>query len=85
MTGEAGDFAMTIEIFLIDDNHHLHHLAGDWLGLLVVLVERAFHVAEIALHAERGSYKLHGGDELVGGNPFQDLDVLENLLGGFGR
>jgi hypothetical protein len=73
------------EVFVVDGDHHLHHLACSLLGLLVVLLEGSRHVTEIALNSQRGGDELHGGDELLGGIAFQDLDVLVGLVGGFGR
>ena len=79
---------MAFEIVFVDGEHHLHHFAGGDFRLLVVFVEIetffAADVAVLALDAERGGDELHGGKYLVGGNAFQDFDVLELLFGEFG-
>src|SRR5207245_10871047 len=46
------------------------------------LFRSVFQMAEVALHSQRGRNELHRRNELVGGNSFQHLDVLVNLLGG---
>src|ERR1700676_5767046 len=62
VTGITSDFAMSLKVVLIDGEHHLHHLARCLLWLLVVLFERAFHVAELALHAQGRRDELHSGN-----------------------
>src|SRR5215469_9026646 len=42
MAAVAGDFAMAVEVVLIDRTHHSHHLPCGLLGFLVVLVEMIF-------------------------------------------
>lgn len=84
MTGEASHVAMILKILLVDDDHHLHHLAGNLLGLLVVFVERPFHMTKIALDAQRRGNELHRWDQLVRGNSLQYLDILKNLFRRFG-
>src|SRR5712692_7660628 len=81
----AGHCAMILEGAFVDGEHHLHHLARGLFGLLVVLLKRALHVAVFALNPKRGGDELHRRDELVCWNPFQDLDVLEGLIGRFRR
>ena len=73
---------MTIKVVFIDSEHHSHHLARRLLGFFVILFKRVFQMAEVALHSQRGRNELHRRNELVGGNSFQHLDVLVNLLGG---
>src|SRR5882724_1263016 len=88
MAGETGDFALALEIVLVDGEHHGDHLASDDFGLLVVLLEghRSLlaDVAVLALDAQRGSDELHRRNYLLGGNAVQDFDVLELLFGKFG-
>jgi len=52
VTGVTGDFPPGIKVCPVDGSHHLHHLAGGLLSLLVVLVERSLHVAKAAFHAQ---------------------------------
>jgi hypothetical protein len=37
-------------------------------------------VAILALHAERRSNELHGGEDLIRGDALEDLDILELLF-----
>src|ERR1022692_552595 len=82
----AGHFAMSPEVILINGKHHLHHFPCRLLRLLVVLLERALHVAKFAAHAQRGGNELHPRNQLIRRNALQDLDILELLLSllGFG-
>src|ERR1700689_3462759 len=75
---------MAIEVLLIDSKHHAHHLSRRLLVFIVILFEGIFPMTEIALHPERGRDELHGGNKLVGWNSSEYLDVLVNLLRGFG-
>jgi hypothetical protein len=50
---------------------------------LVVGLEFAFDVAELAFHSERRRDELHGWEHLIGRRALQGLNVLESLLGGF--
>jgi len=81
MARVASYFQAIIEVALIDSEHHLHHFASRLLRLLVVLIECAFNMAVFALHAQRSGDELHRRNELVGRNPFQNLNVLEGLVG----
>src|SRR5215472_12726071 len=87
----AGDREMAFKVVLVDGLHHPDHFSGGFLGFLVVFIESAFYVTKLALDAERRRDELHGGDQLIGGEPFEHLDVLEGLVrslglfGGWGR
>lgn len=83
MAGVAGDFAMALEIILVQREHHFHHVARDLLGFLVVLFEVTFDVAEATFDAERRGDELHRGNQLPGRNTFKDFDIFVHLLGGF--
>src|SRR5581483_2487727 len=74
---------MSVEIILIDGEHHAHHLARGLLRLFVIFLEGIFQMAEIALHPQGRGYKLHRGNDLVRGNSLEHLNVLVNLLGWF--
>ena len=52
MAGIASHLTLTVEVIFINSEHHLHHFARGLLWLLIVLLERALHVAELTLHAE---------------------------------
>ena len=52
MAGVAGHLAVALEIFLIDGEHHLHHLPRNVLGLLLIFIERALNMAEGTFNAE---------------------------------
>ena len=83
MASVAGYCAVAVEIVLIDRHHHLHHLAGGLLGLLVILIEMVFDVAESAFDTKRGGYELHCRNQLISRNHFQYLDVLVRLFRSF--
>ena len=83
MAGVAGDFAMALEIILVQREHHFHHVARDLLGFLVVLFEVTFDVAEATFDAERRGDELHRGNQLPGRNAFKDFDIFVHLVGGF--
>src|ERR1700693_1501077 len=87
MAGVTSHFALSLEIVLIDGEHHLHHFASSLLGLFIVLLGRSLNVAETALHSERVGNELHRRDQLVRGYTLQNLDILVNLIGHscFGR
>src|SRR5690348_13861663 len=53
VAGVTGYFLVSMEVVLVNCEHHLHHLASTLLGLLGVLVEVVFNVAILAAHAER--------------------------------
>jgi hypothetical protein len=42
-------------------------------------------VTVLTLYAERRSDELHGGEDLVGGNALENLNVLELLFSELGR
>src|SRR5215471_14766910 len=85
MTGIAGHGAVPIEVICVDGEHHFHHFSGGGLRLLIVLLKGIADVTEIALYSERGGDELHGRKHLIGWYPFQNLNVLENFFGFFGR
>src|SRR5690242_15384426 len=80
MARVAGHLAVAIEISLIDGSLHLHHLARDTLGLFVVLIEVIFDVAKLAIHPKRRIDELHCGNELIGWNLFEHLNILERVF-----
>src|ERR1019366_4771341 len=82
MAGIARHFLAAAEAVLIDGQRHGDHLARGLLSRLVVGIELALHVAEVAFHSERGRDELHGREYLIGRRALQGLNVLESLLGG---
>ncbi len=70
MTGIASHFAPAIEILLVQRKHHLHHFAGGLLGFLVILIESAADMTEIAFHSQRSRDELHGRNQLPGRKVF---------------
>ena len=85
MTRVASHFAIAGESVFIDRQHHSHHVARNLFWLFVVLVKMIWHVAIVASHSKGCSDESHGGNQLIRGNPFEQLDVLENCLGACGR
>ena len=75
---------MTIKVVFIDREHHAHHFARCLLGFFVILFKRIFQVTKIALHSQGCRDELHGRNQLVGRNAFEYLNVLVDLLCGFG-
>ena len=75
---------MTLEVVFIDRHHHFDHLARRDFGLLVVLFVRMRNVAELAFDAERSSNELHRGDDLVGRDSLESLNILEFFFREFG-
>src|SRR5713101_3377658 len=80
MAGVASYLALPLKVFLVDGEHHLHHLPRHLLWLLIVLFKCSFHVAEAAFHSEGGGYKLHRGDQSVRRNTLQDLNILVSFF-----
>jgi hypothetical protein len=68
---------------LVDGELHFHHFSRGLLFFFVVFVPVVFEVTELAINAEGAGNELHRGDQLVGGNVLEDLNVLELLGGGF--
>ena len=79
MARVAAHHLLSFEVLLVDGDHHRHHLPGSLFLVLIVLIECALDVAEIAFHAQRVGDELHGRNQLVGWNVFEHLDVLERL------
>jgi len=52
MASVTGDFTLALKIVLVDGHHHLHHLARNLFGLLVILIEVILHMTERALHSQ---------------------------------
>src|SRR5580658_800865 len=48
MAGIASHLAMSLEVILINSEHHLHHFPRGLLRFLVVLLKRALHMAKLA-------------------------------------
>ena len=84
MAREASDLRLAFEVFLVDSELHLDHLAGRLFGLLVVFLKCSLGVAEFTLDIQRIADELHSRNQLVCGDAFQHLDILVNLLSGFG-
>src|SRR5208282_1294605 len=82
VAGVTGHFAISSETVLVDAQHHSHHVPRDLFRLFVILVKMLRHMAVAALHAERGRDESHGGDQLIGPNTLEHLNVLEHRLGG---
>ena len=81
MAGETRHLALTFEVVAIDRHLHLDHLARGLLRLLVVLLKRAAHVAEIALHPQRIGNELHRRNYFVRRRALERLNILEYLFG----
>lgn len=81
MTGETTDRALTIEAPLVQIEHHLNHAPCSQLGRLIVFIETTRDVTVIAPHAERAGDESHSRLELRRREAFEDLDILESLLG----
>src|SRR5271169_3915415 len=52
VTGIACNFATSLEVILINGEHHRHHFPRRLFRLLVVLLARALHVAKLTFHAQ---------------------------------
>ena len=52
VTGIASYFAGSVEMILIDSEHHAHHAASGLFRFLGVVVEMIWDVAKRALHAQ---------------------------------
>src|SRR5579862_2815472 len=83
VAGIACNFTMAVKIIRVNGEHHPHHFPRSLLGLFVVFLKRALYVAELALHAQRCRDELHGGNQLIGGNALEHLNILVLLLGRF--
>src|SRR5437764_15463222 len=71
------------QIIAVDPVHHREHDARGFLLLLGILVVLADDVTESAADAERGTEAAtHDIDDAAGGNALEDLNVLEDTLGG---
>src|SRR5579864_6501145 len=77
----AGDKLSAPEIRLIDGFHHRHHLARDLLHRFFVLIERAFNVAERAVHTRLAFDQVHRLIDVAGRDAPQHLDVPVDLFG----
>jgi hypothetical protein len=85
MAGVAGDEAPPAELRLVDLIHHQHHPPRGLLSWRVdgVALE-AFALRRMtvdAVQVRRGGEEPHRVHELLDGIPFEDLDVLEHVLG----
>src|SRR5688500_8826672 len=86
MTGEAGHHLPPAEVRLVDRVDHDHHAAGHLFPrvLVCILGPIAAALVEMTVGAvETGSRgeDAHRPHELIDGNAFQDLNVLEDLFG----
>src|SRR5262249_37997043 len=77
----SGDPALAFEVCFVDVHLHFHHVASELLFIFVVFFGSVLNVAKLAFDAERGADELHNGNQLIGRDIFQNLDVLE-FLGG---
>jgi hypothetical protein len=68
---------MSLEVVFINGEHHLHHLSRSQLRFLVILFAGAFHMAELASHAQGRGDELHPGNYLVSRNSLQNLNIFE--------
>ena len=84
MAGVAGNLAVTLEVFLVDGHHHVDHFARGKLRFLVVFFKGAGDVAILAFDAKRCGDKLHRGNELLGRDSFERLDILVFFFGQLG-
>src|ERR1700686_1209153 len=85
VAGVAGDFNFVLELGFVDGKLHFNHFSRGLFFFFVVLVHGVLDVAKLAVDTERAADELHGGNELVGGDVFEDLNVFELLGGGFWR
>src|ERR1051325_7651473 len=81
MAGVTTHCALSVEAALVQIKDHLDHTARSLLGRLVVLIEAVGGVAVIAAHAEGAGNESHGRIQLRCGKCFEDLNLLEQLLG----
>lgn len=72
----AAQSLLAVEEFRVHVRDHLHHVARDFLWLLVVQVRLPLHVAVVALHAQRRRDVLHRLGQLFRRDVLEDLDVL---------
>ena len=82
MAGITRDGSLTVEAAFVQIEDHLDHAPGGQLGRFVVFIEAVGDVAVAATNSERAGDEGHGRVELRCGKRFEDLDVLEFLLGG---
>src|ERR1043166_4134374 len=82
MTGVTSNGALSVEAASVQIEDHLDHATRSEFGLLVVFIEAVGGVAIIAANAKRAGDEGHRRIDLRGGKCFEDLDVLELLLGG---
>ena len=84
MAGPARHHVAAVEAGAVDGVHHLDHRAGGPLARRIVFPLRigsaGAGVTVAAAQAERGGDESHRPEELVDGNAFQDLNVLERLI-----
>jgi len=92
VAGVAGDSTvavLTVEIRFIYLLYHRDHFPGRALHFLIVFftIDLSGHsdVAVNALHTERIGHEMHRRLQLVGGQIFQDLNILELLGRSFHR
>ena len=84
MAGIASNFAVALEVLLVDGHHHANHFARGQFGLFVVFFHPVRHMAIFALDAQRSGDELHRRDDLLGGNSFERLDVFVFFFGELG-
>lgn len=85
---EAGRLAFEGLLVLIEVGDEQDHRSRGYLEFLIVFVPTRVvsidHVAGIAFDTKGFVELVHHRDQLVGGQIFEHLDVLELLSGGFG-
>ena len=85
MARVTGDGAHSAEVVLVDFVHHRHHPAGRYLqwrlvGKLFPGADAFRDMAVDAVQAEGGGKHSHRVHEFVYGNPFENIDFLENFF-----
>jgi hypothetical protein len=84
MAGVTTNRALTVEAAFVQLEYHPDHATSSQLGWLVVFIEAVGRVAVVATDAERAGDKSHRRFQLRCGKRFEDLDILEFLLGSLG-
>jgi hypothetical protein len=86
MTGEAGHHLPAAEVRLVDRVDHDHHPASHLFPCVLVCIlgpiaTALLQMAVGAVETGRRRKDAHCPYELIDGNAFEDLDILEDLFG----